>query len=484
MIRFTSQRNSGRLAGLSPNWFRLRLGLWLLALLAPGIQAATASPGDALYFLLTPNSSLPASPSSLLIQSPSYFDVPAGAVLTVHLMRGDTLVATSTLTFQQAYLNQLQLPAVPVAAFIPPGSPTGGGQPLPNATLEAGTADLTKVALEPSAYRLLWLLSAGVMGTPGRATVFGPPVGLATLDLKLSAVSSALLVGDQKPGSVLFFNRYSSNASNTSREDTTINLTNTSPTQTAYVRLFLITGATCQPAEVQLCLAPQQTVSLLMSDLDPGVKGYAMAVATNLQGEPIQFNWLTGNAILRQPGSNISGSYSSVLGAVAIAKRKEGNVPNTNGLAEMSFDDVNYDRLPGQIAFDSVPSQISATNATLLSIFRPLADLSGTASSVSVQITGWGQNGQGQVASSTGNLSSACYSEVTMGTFRLQPTPISQLLPSGATAWFAASANDLLPLLGAQFNSGEFNSGGNARPLTFSAEYKIKIPVTPVTCPQ
>jgi hypothetical protein len=57
-------------------------------------------------------------------------------------------------------------------------------------------------------------------------------------------------------------------------------------------------------------------------------------------------------------------------------------------------------------------------------------------------------------------------------------------LPSGSTAWFAASAGDLLPLLGAQLNSGEFNGGGNARALSFSAEYRIRIPISPVTCPQ
>jgi hypothetical protein len=37
--------------------------------------------------------------------------------------------------------------------------------------------------------------------------------------------------------------------------------------------------------------------------------------------------------------------------------------------------------------------------------------------------------------------------------------------------------------MGSQFNTGEFNGGNNARPLTFSAEYKIRIPVAAVTCP-
>lgn len=472
------------MAGFPSN--SVRLSRFLLAFFAAMIftvvqtQASTAYFGDALYFSLMPNSTLPTSPSSLLVQSPSYIDVPAGAVLTVHLMRGETIVATSTLTFQQATLKPTLVPSVPVASFVPTGTSTGGGQPLENATLVAGQADLTRVAMEPSQYKLLWALSNGVMGTPGRVIVTGVPVSF--VDLKLSAVSAASLIGDQKPGSVLFFNRYTSSASNPTRDNSTLNITNTSPTTSAFVRLFLVSGTTCQPTEIQLCLAAQETVSLLMSDLDPGVRGYAMAVATNSQGQPIQFNWLTGNVVVRQTASNVSGAYSSLLGAVALAKRKDGTIANVNGLAEMIFDDVNYDRLPGQVAFDSVPSQVGASNLTLISLYRPLTDFT-SIPSAAVQITGWSKNNSGVVATSAGNLTSTCYSDVLMSTFRLQPTVINQFIPSGATGWFAASSVDLLPLMGSQFNTGEFNGGNNARPLAFSAEYKIRIPVAVVTCP-
>jgi hypothetical protein len=434
------------------------------------------------YFSFKPTTPLPTMPFSLLIQSPTFFDVPAGAVLSVRLMRGDTLVATSTLVFNQAYMNQLQLPAVPIASFVPPGSSTNGGQPLPNTSLTVGTADLARVAMEPSAYKVFWNLSAGLISTPRSAIFTGLPGGFVIVDLELAAVSAASIIGDQKPGSVLFFNRYTSNASNPARENSTINITNTSPTTQAFVRLFLVSGTTCQTTEIQLCLAAQETVSLLMSDFDPGVKGYAMAVATNVQGQPIQFNWLTGNVVVKQTASNSGGPYSSLLGALALAKRKDGVIPNVNGLAEMIFDDVNYDRLPGQIAFDSVPSQIGAANLTVVSVYRPLTDFS-SVPSASVQITGWSKNNNGDVVASAGNQNAVCYNDVNMSTFRLQPTVINQFIPTGSTAWFAASAVDLLPLMGSQFNTGEFNGGNNARPLTFSAEYKIRIPVAAVTCP-
>ncbi len=450
---------------------------------ASTIDAAGLSSGDALYFSLQPTSPLPPLPSSLLIQSPSYIDVPAGATLEVYLLRGNTLASRSRLAFPQAFFSDRLVPAVPVASFVPTGTPTSAGEPLPGAILTPGEADLSRVAMEPAQYRLLWTLSAGVIGTPGRAIFTGSPVSF--VDLRLSAISSATAVGDQKPGSVLFYNRYTSNASNPARENTAMNLTNTSPTANVFVRLFLINSATCQTLEVGLCLTAQQTLSFLLSDIDPGVKGYAVAVATNQAGEPIQFNWLTGTVIVKQSAGIFSGTSASVLGAITIAKRKDGAVTAGSGNeAEMIFDDVNYDRLPAQIAYEGVPSQINAANTTIVSLYRPAPTLAGGPANTSIQITGWGRNDQNQVVTSNGNLSVACYSDVAVSTLRLMPTPISQLLPSGSTAWFAASTLDLQPLLGAMQNSGEFNGGVNARALSFSSEYRIRVPISPVTCPQ
>src|SRR5262249_32577932 len=101
-----------------------------------------------------------------------------------------------------------------------------------------------------------------------------------------------------------------------------------------------------------------------------------------------------------------------------------------------------------------------------------------------VQITGWRNNDQNQVINAGGTLSTACYSDFPVAQFRLQPLTITQFLPSGATAWFAASANDAQPLMGAQLNSGQFNGGGNARALSYAAEYRIKAPVSVVSCVQ
>ena len=150
----------------------------------------------------------------------------------------------------------------------------------------------------------------------------------------------------------------------------------------------------------------------------------------------------------------------------------------------MIFDNVNYDQLPGQVAFDGVPSQSGAANATTLSFYRPTSTLAGAPSNVSIQVTAWARDSDGAVASSSGTTATACYSDVALGNFRLTPRTINQLLPPGSSGWFAASSPDTLPLLGTQLNSGEYNSGNNGRALTFSTEYRIRVPILPVTCPQ
>jgi hypothetical protein len=205
--------------------------LSMLALLCVTALSALAngSAGDAVYFSLQVAAPLPAAPSSLLVQSPSSINVPAGAVLSVHLMRGDTLLATSTLRFTGAYSNNTLIPLVPVASFVPLGDLPALGEPLAGATLTPSQADLAALAAAPDQFRLLWILSDGVIGTPGRAIVTGAGVGL--VNLKLAMVSAAARVGDQKPGSVLFYHRYTSNPTNAAREDTLLSLTNTHPAE-------------------------------------------------------------------------------------------------------------------------------------------------------------------------------------------------------------------------------------------------------------
>lgn len=462
---------------------RKQIGLLYVLALALTCSARAGNLAEGVYYSLLPGATLPPMPTSLMVQAPGFLRVTSGALLTVHLMRGDQRVATSTLSFTQAISNA-PLEFVPFALFLPSGQ-AGSGEPLPGALLTPGNADLAAVAAAPGQFQLMWLLTAGSsMSAPQRAIMTGG-TGFTEVGLKLNTVSANLQDEEQKAGSVLFFSHYNSNPSNADAVNTRFSLTNTNPGVSANVRLFFVDVQNCQNYRIDVCLAPRQTSSFKASDLDPGVKGYVMAVAIDSAGQPMKFNWLIGQALVRQTSSR--GPYTAALNAVVVAKRTEGSVSNNGGLAELIFNDEVYDRLPAQIAFDNVPSQASGLNATKLVYYRPLADLSAnTAGTASVQLTGWGSNTGSTTTFNPQNLS-CFYGEVFVR--NLRPTGSADaLIPLGTTGWIAASAADQLPLLGVLFNAsataGEFSSGANARPLKFSLEYRIRVPVAALSCQQ
>ena len=445
------------------------VGQFVVMLVCLCASVAVARGGDIVYLTFEETAAFPANPSSVLMNA-AYFDVPAGATLKVHLLRGEQHVATSMLTFNSAYLSTNTSFSQQVAAFYPTSDMSGDGQPIVNTTLRAGRADLDAIAAAPGQYRLLWELSGGVIGRTNVATIFPSFVGL-----KVASFGAGATLSDQKPGSALLFHRYSSNASNAQREDTQITLTNTHPATTAHIRLFLVAGATCQVNDLNLCLAAQQTTTFLMSDLDPGTRGYLMAVATDAAGKPIQFNWLTGAALLKNGALNLS------LNAHAVAKRDGAIVaPGNDNLAEMIFDDVNYDRLPSQLGFEGINSQANGANATTLSFYRPLANMASGSVTATVQVTG--RNTTAPVLQTSGTVSLACYADTSVSNLRLAPITAANLLPAGSSGWFTASTADAQPLLGVQFNLGTFSGGLSARPLAYATEYRIKIPLATVSC--
>ena len=84
---------------------------------------------------------------------------------------------------------------------------------------------------------------------------------------------------DQKAGSVLVYNIYTSNTDPT-KQNTRINMTNVHPTLPAFVHLFFVAEG-CGIADSYVCLTANQTTSFLASDLDPGTTGYLVAVAVD-----------------------------------------------------------------------------------------------------------------------------------------------------------------------------------------------------------
>jgi hypothetical protein len=139
----------------------IRVGILYLsftfALLA-GAASAPCCAADAFYSSLQPVFTPPAAPATLLVQSPAAWNVPAGAVLRVHLL--------------------------------------------------GGAADPAAVATNPGQYRFLWQLSAGYASQSGRAVFSGSGFGL--MSVRLTGVAASARPHVEKPGSLLVFPYYAS----------------------------------------------------------------------------------------------------------------------------------------------------------------------------------------------------------------------------------------------------------------------------------
>src|SRR6185369_13715058 len=102
-------------------------------------------------------------------------------------------------------------------------------------------------------FALLVMVSAAIAADPGP---------------RLPATSEA---SDQKAGSLLYYNAYTSSATNANSANTRINITNSSDTNATFVHLFFVDGSNCSVADSYICLTANQTASFLTADVDPGV---------------------------------------------------------------------------------------------------------------------------------------------------------------------------------------------------------------------
>src|SRR5262249_9507491 len=123
-------------------------------------------------------------------------------------------------------------------------------------------------------------------------------------------------VSDQKAGSLLIYNTYTSSVSAPAQENTRINMTNTNPTLPAMLHIFVVEGTTCSIADPFICFTQNQTASFITSDADPGTRGYLVALAVDLDGEPTPFNFLIGDEYVKY-----ATGHAANLGAEAFAKR-------------------------------------------------------------------------------------------------------------------------------------------------------------------
>lgn len=179
-----------------------------------------------------------------------------------------------------------------------------------------------------------------------------------------------LAPSDQKAGSVLIYNLYTSDLTSPATHNTRISVTNTSATIPVAVHLFFVDGVSRSIADFVICLTPNQTISYETVELDPSTEGYILAVAVDLNGLPIIHNFLIGDAYVKY-GSG----HQACLSAMGVAARAMPSVPSLSVMVDLAFDDVHYEQLPAVLAIDNIPSRIN-NNDTMVVINRLSGDLS------------------------------------------------------------------------------------------------------------
>ena len=290
-------------------------------------------------------------------------------------------------------------------------------------------------------------------------------------------------VSDQIAGSVLFYNLYTSDPTNLSRQNTRINITNTNPDRSIAVHLFFMDGSNCSPADAFICLTPSQTISFLTSDYDPGTTGYIIAIASDTQtGCPINFNWLIGDEFVK-----LTSGHMANLGAEAIIAVADQPVACAAGAvtATLNFDSASYAPVPRTLAVDNFPSRLDG-NDTLIILNRFDGDLNVGVEPIG-SLVGLLFDEAEQPFSFTFTAESCQFRSSLSNTFPRILQRLDTVVSSGRTGWMRFSATKNIGLFGAMINANAgaganaFNQGHNLHKLSFT-NASLTIPIIVTAC--
>ncbi len=324
---------------------------------------------------------------------------------------------------------------------------------------------------------------------------------LTILVLAANSVFSQNIGGNgHKQGSVLFYNVYTSSVGSPDQQNTRLNITNTAFSP-VIVHWFFVDSGTCAIADTYTCLTGNQTYSFLASDYDPGVTGYAVAVAVNGQGMPIDFDSLIGTEYIKFASGHQANLPAEALVLVNPAAAVFQVADSGGTLVDLVFDGAGYERLPSDLALDNIPSLVDSNN-TMLILNRIGGNL-------------------GELTSNIGTLGGLLYNDVEKGfsfsirtsgcqvrttlndAFLRTSPPLSKVIGTGSSGWIRlftvekvdnspqGGTTDARAILGAMINfnpnaqtTGQgFNQGHNLHHLIYAPSAKLRMPViVPPTC--
>jgi hypothetical protein len=294
-------------------------------------------------------------------------------------------------------------------------------------------------------------------------------------------------VSDQKAGSLLIYNAYTSSQTTPGTQDSRVSITNTSSTSAAFVHLFLVDGSTCSIADSFLCLTANETMAFLASDVDPGVSGYIVALAVDSEGHPAVHNFLIGSVYVKY-----ASGHAGKLGAEAFTKLTDTNVLSTDGtLAALFFDGLplagSYNRAARTLALDNIPSRASG-NDTLLIVNRIGGNLATGAATLG---TLFGRLFDDAETALSFSISGGCQLRGSLSdTFPRTAPRFQDFIPAGHSGWLTIFSFSDIGILGASINfnpnaggtKGAFNGASNLHKLTLSAAGNYVIPIFGPSC--
>ena len=289
-------------------------------------------------------------------------------------------------------------------------------------------------------------------------------------------------VSDQKAGSILFYNYYSSSATASNTDNTRINITNTNIYESVFVHLFFVANS-CTVADAYICLTANQTSSFLTSDFDPGFKGYIVAVATTHYGIPRNFNYLIGDEYVK-----LASGHSGNLAAESISAIANETVPilNDGTTAFIPFDGFFYNLVPRVLAVSNIPSRVDG-NDTLIILNRVGGTLANSGDSIG-SIFGLLYDDAENVLSFTTN--GGCQKAFSISNTEPRTVPrFETFIPSGRSGWMGLWAANDFAILGASINfnanaaaqANAYNGASNLHKLTLT-KAGWAIPVFPAGC--
>ncbi len=303
-----------------------------------------------------------------------------------------------------------------------------------------------------------------------------PQIGPGVPNTGSNAARSA--AASSKPGSILFYPRFTSDISRPNLINTLMTVTNTNPKDSVIVRIFYVYNGLID--ERFVTLVPNQSMTFLASREVPGETGYMIALAVNSMGLPTQFNWLIGNAHIMDNHGHEAG-----YNAFSAAKRSAGQVKINaqEYTADLLFNGVEYDRLPKVVAIDSLQNQDNVAGPAVktdISVISPISDLSGLlANSFHLEATAYDYSGTGWLQKHS--VSFALYSDPSSIWTAPQFNTVVSANRSGWATFKAKDDQDNdLPVIGLSLTDGEKEPLHNARimqALDWVQSCKITVPV-------